>query len=93
MANQLFFASCNIAPELRIFGLPSTESIRVADFIYALKEKQEILYKMMTILITSSRYYNSFAALSLSDLLPQNRFSQPNQKFFFVIKPSKASSN
>lgn len=40
--NQLFFAYCNIAPELRVFVLPSTESTKAAEFIRALNKKPEV---------------------------------------------------
>lgn len=39
VANQLFFAYRDIAPELRIFISPPIESTRAADFIHAFKEK------------------------------------------------------
>lgn len=42
VANQLSFTYRNIAPELRVFIFPPTESIRAADFIRALEKKQEI---------------------------------------------------
>lgn len=42
MANQLSFAYRGIAPELGVFVSLPTESTRVADFIRALKEKQEV---------------------------------------------------
>ncbi|MCJ1348712.1 hypothetical protein MMC31_006945, partial [Peltigera leucophlebia] len=41
VANQLSFAYRGIAPELRVFVSPPTESTKVADFIRALEEKQE----------------------------------------------------
>lgn len=52
IANQLFFAYQKLAPELRVFISPSTKSTKAADFIYTLKEKQEIWYKVMTTLAT-----------------------------------------
>ena len=58
VANQLFFAYQGIAPELRVFVSLPTESTKAADFIRALKEKQEVWYEMMTTPITSHRYYN-----------------------------------
>ena len=58
VANQLSFAYRGLAPELRVFVSPPTESTKAANFIYALKEKQEVWHEMMTTPATSHRYYN-----------------------------------
>lgn len=42
VANQLSFAYRGIAPELRVFVSPPTESTKAADFIRTLEEKQEV---------------------------------------------------
>ena len=52
------FAYQGIAPELRVFVSPPTESTKAADFICALEEKQEVWYEMMTTPATFHRYYN-----------------------------------
>lgn len=55
-ANQLFFAYKSLAPELRLFVTPLTESTKASDFIYILEEKQEVWHKMMTTPATPHRY-------------------------------------
>ena len=65
IANQLSFAYCGIAPELRVFVSLPMESTRAADFIRALEEKQEVWHKIMSVLAVSSRYHNSFCQASL----------------------------
>ncbi len=49
VANQLFFAYRGIAPKLKVFVSPPTESTRAADFICALEEKQEVWHEMMSL--------------------------------------------
>lgn len=49
VANQLSFAYCGIALELRIFVLPPTKSTKAVDFIRALQKKQEVWHEMMTV--------------------------------------------
>ena len=58
VANQLSFAYRGLAPELRVFVSPPTESTKAADFICALEEKQEVWHQMMTTLAGPQRYYN-----------------------------------
>ncbi len=58
VANQLSFAYRGLAPEFLVFVSPPTKSTRVADFIRALEEKQEVWHEMMTTPTTSHRYYN-----------------------------------
>ena len=58
VANQLFFAYCGIAPELRVFILPPTKSTKSSDFICTLEEKQEVWHKMMATPTAPHRYYN-----------------------------------
>lgn len=41
ITNQLFFIFQSLALELQVFALSLTESIRVANFIYTLEEKQK----------------------------------------------------
>lgn len=60
VAKQLSFAYRSITPELRVFVLPPTKLTRVADFIHALKEKQEVWQEMMTIPTILNRYNNNF---------------------------------
>ena len=60
VANQLFFAYRDIAPELRVFVSPPTESTRAADFIRALEKKQEVWHEMMSVPTVSSWYHNNF---------------------------------
>lgn len=62
IANQLFFAYCDITPELRVFVLPSTEVTRASDFIRTLEEKQEVSYEMMTAPMILGKYYESFCS-------------------------------
>ena len=50
VANQLFFAYQGLAPELRVFMSPPTESTKAADFIRALEKKQKVWHEMMTTL-------------------------------------------
>ena len=59
VANQLSFAYRSLAPELRVFVSPPTESTKAADFIRALEEKQEVWHEMMTTPAGPQRYYNS----------------------------------
>ena len=47
--NQLSFAYKRLAPKLRVFVSPPTESTKASDFIWALKEKQEVWYNMLSI--------------------------------------------
>lgn len=63
IANQLSFAYHGIAPELRIFVLPPTETTKAADFIRILEEKQEVWHEMMTMMTTSSQYHDSLCRL------------------------------
>lgn len=42
VANQLFSAYYNIAPELKIFVLQLRKLIRAANFIHTLEEKQKV---------------------------------------------------
>ena len=58
VANQLSFAYRGLAPELRVFVSPPTESTKAADFIRALEEKQEVWHEMMTTPAGPQRYYN-----------------------------------
>ncbi len=46
-ANQLSFAYQKLAPELRLFISPPTNTTKVSDFIQALEEKQEAWYDML----------------------------------------------
>ncbi len=48
IANQLSFAYRGLAPELRVFVSLPTESMKAADFICTLEEKQEVWHEMMT---------------------------------------------
>lgn len=64
ITNELSFAYQGLAPELQVFVSPLTESIKAADFICVLEEKQEVWYKMMTILIKLQKYYNPVQKLS-----------------------------
>ena len=64
VANQLSFAYRGIAPELRIFVSPPTESTRAAEFIRALEEKQKVWHEMMSVPTVSSRHHNSFRRAS-----------------------------
>ena len=57
VANQLSFAYRGLAPELRVFVSPPTESTKAADFICTLEEKQEVWHEMMTT-AGPQRYYN-----------------------------------
>ena len=57
VANQLSFAYRGLAPELRVFVSPPTESTKAADFIRTLEEKQEVWHEMMTT-AGPQRYYN-----------------------------------
>lgn len=57
-ANQLFFTYWGLVPKLQVFVLLRIESIRVADFLYMFKEKQEVWHKIMTAPASSYRYYN-----------------------------------
>ncbi len=59
VANHLSFAYRGIAPKLRVFVSLPTESTRVADFIRALEEKQEVWHEMMTVPTVSNQYHNS----------------------------------
>ncbi len=58
IANQLSFAHRGLAPKLRVFVLPLTESTKAADFICALEEKQEVWYEMIITPTHPQRYYN-----------------------------------
>ncbi len=58
IVNQLSFAYRSLAPELRVFVTPPTESTKASDFIRALEEKQEVWHEMMTTPATPHRYYN-----------------------------------
>ena len=64
VANQLSFAYRGLAPELRVFISPPTELTKAADFIRALKEKQEVWHEMMTTPAMPQRYYNPVRRLS-----------------------------
>lgn len=55
--NQLSFTYEDQAPELCVFVSPPNKFTKIVDFIYAIEEKQEVWYKMMTI-SARSRYYN-----------------------------------
>ena len=57
IANQLSFAYRGLAPELRVFVSPPTESTKVADFIRTLEEKQKVWHEMMTT-PGPQRYFN-----------------------------------
>ena len=57
IANQLSFAYRGLAPELRVFVSPPTESTKAADFIRTLEKKQEVWHEMMTA-PGPQRYYN-----------------------------------
>lgn len=58
IANQLSFAYRGLAPELQVFISPSTKLRKVADFICAFEEKQEVWHEMMTIPAGPQQYYN-----------------------------------
>lgn len=55
VANQLSFAYRGLVPELWVFVSPPTKSTKVSNFIFALEEKQEIYYEMMTVLRWESK--------------------------------------
>ena len=57
MANQLSFAYQGLAPELRVFVSPLTESTKAADFICTFEEKQEVWHEIMNT-AGPQRYYN-----------------------------------
>ncbi len=82
VANQLSFTYRGIAPELRVFVSPPTESTRAADFIRALEEKQEVWHKIMTVPTVSNRYHNSFRRPSPFSSSP-SRPSLPSQSEAF----------
>ncbi len=46
-ANQLSFAYRGLAPELRLFISPPTNTTKVSDFIQALEEKQQAWYDIL----------------------------------------------
>ncbi len=58
VANQLFFAYRGIAPKLRVFVSPPTESTKASDFIRALEKKQKVWHEMMATPAAPHRYYN-----------------------------------
>lgn len=58
VANQLSFVYRGLAPELRVFISPLTESTRVADLICILEKKQEVWHEIMTTPIRPQRYYS-----------------------------------
>lgn len=58
VANQLSFTYHGIAPKLRVFILPPTESTKVSNFIHTLKNKQEVWHEMMATPTAPYRYYN-----------------------------------
>ena len=64
ITNQLCFAYQGIAPKLRVFVSPPTESTKAADFICALKEKKKVWHKMMIAPPKPQRYYNPAQRLS-----------------------------
>lgn len=74
VANQLSFAYRGLALKLQVFVSPSTESTKAADFIYALEEKQEIWYEMMTTLAGPQLYYNPPRRISPYNPLLPNQF-------------------
>lgn len=59
IAIQLFFAYWGLAPKLWLFVSPPIEWTKAIDFIYVLKEKQEVWYEMMIISVKPPWYYNS----------------------------------
>ena len=89
VANQLSFAYRSIAPELRVFVSPPTESIRAADFIRALKEKQEVWHKMMSVPAVLSRYHNSFCRASFFSSSPSRPPLPSQSETFFRYQTQK----
>lgn len=83
VANQLFFANQGIVPELRVIMLPPTESIKAADFICVLEERQKIWYKMMTAPAGPQQFYNPAWKPSLS---PYKLFLPSQSKVFFCYQ-------
>lgn len=58
IANQLYFAYQSLASEVQVFVSPPIESTKVADFIRALEEKQEVWHEMITTSTGPLQYYN-----------------------------------
>ena len=88
VANQLCFAYRSIAPKLKVFVSPPTESTRAADFIRALEEKQEVWHEMMSVPAVSSQYHNSFCrGLSFLILSLQTTSSKPVRNLFLLPDP------
>lgn len=77
VANQLSFAYRGLAPELRVFVSPPTESTKAADFICVLEEKEEVWHEMMTTPSGPPRYYN------LAQRTSPYRISLPSQSEVF----------
>ena len=80
VANQLSFAYRGLAPELRVFVMPPTESTKASDFICALEEKQEVWHEIMTTPATPHKYYNPARSPSPSPYRPPF----PNQSEAFA---------
>ena len=57
VANQLSFIYQSLASKLWVFVSPQTKSIKVANFICALEEKQELWHEMMITSVKPQRYY------------------------------------
>ena len=52
------FAYRNIAPELKVFVMLHIKLIKAANFIYTLKKKQKVWYKIVSLLAISNEYFN-----------------------------------
>ena len=83
IANQLSFAYRGLAPELRVFISPTTESTKTADFICTFEEKQEIWHEMMTASSALQWYYSPAQRLS------PYRLFLPNQSESFTCFQSQ----
>lgn len=64
VANQLSFTYQGLTPELRVFISPPAKLTKAANFICALKEKQEVWHEMMTTPVIPQQYHNPFRRLS-----------------------------
>lgn len=81
--NQFFLAYRGLAPELIVFVLPQTKSNKADDFIYILKKKQDVRYRMMTISIILNQYHNNFCHPSpFSSSSSRPPFSSQSEAFF-----------
>lgn len=74
IANQLSFTYRDIAPKLRVYISPSIETTKTSDFIYALKNKQNVWCEIMTSPNLFKNFINTF--ISWTFLI----------RFFVIIK-------